>query len=109
MTSSPGSSSTFSTTRITLDDAASGRTRLFLSNNEGVPGLVATRDGILEFVSLDATGRVLRIARDIYRSNFPVLEEPLPPLVENLGNLLRDLESLPGSRVSRAGSEMRGV
>ncbi|RDW85611.1 hypothetical protein BP5796_03936 [Coleophoma crateriformis] len=100
------SAAKFNITHITLNEAASPQTRLFLSSNEGVPGLVATRDGGLEFVPLHATDRVLRLARDIYRNNFPVLEEPLPPLVDNLGNLLRDLESLPGSKVSRAGSEM---
>lgn len=46
----------------------------------------------------------LKIARDLYRSNFPVMDGPLPPLVENMGNLMRDLSSLPDSRFSRCSS-----
>ena len=49
-------------------------------------------------VRLDDPNAVLQIARDLYQSNFPIHGEPLPPLVENMGNLMRDLGSLPENR-----------
>ena len=94
---------------IILNEGETSQLRNFRSNDEGVPGLIVMdSERSSQFVPLEATDRILGVARDIYRGNFPVLEEPLPPLVENLGNLLRDLSSLPGSRVSRAPSEGAG-
>ncbi|KAJ2904877.1 Nicotinate catabolism cluster-specific transcription factor [Zalerion maritima] len=48
---------------------------------------------------------ILSIARNLFRDNYPVRTEPLPPLVESLGNLLRDLGSGAAGRPSRAVSE----
>jgi hypothetical protein len=91
---------------VILNEAETPQSRSFRGSDEGVPGLIVMdADRNSQFVPLEATDRILGVAREIYRGNFPVLEEPLPPLVENLGNLLRDLSSLPGSRVSRAPSE----
>ncbi|OWO98568.1 hypothetical protein B2J93_2886 [Marssonina coronariae] len=50
---------------------------------------------------LDEPNVALKIARDLYRSNFPTMDGPLPPLVENIGHLMRGLSSLPDSRFSR--------
>lgn len=61
--------------------------------------LPAAQDGTL--IQLDDPNAVLQMARDLYRNNFPFEGEPLPPLVENLGNLMRDLGSLPQNRFSR--------
>jgi hypothetical protein len=90
---------------ISLDGPETRETRVFLSLNQGVPGLNYPYAGETIFESLDNPNMVLKIAREIYRNNFPALEDPLPPLVENLGNLMRDLGSLPGSRFSRSCSE----
>ncbi|KAK1826719.1 putative c6 transcription factor protein [Podospora conica] len=83
----------------------------FLQYNRGTPGLRTpvfdegdTRRG--EGVeALSDTGMVLGIARRVLRDNFPVANEPLPPLVESLTTLLRDLGSGPAGRPSRAGTE----
>lgn len=94
---------------VGLNESENETSRIFVKRNKGLPGIVVPRDGSESehrFVPLSASDEVLITARDLYRSNFPGLEEPLPPLVENLGNLLRDLRSLPGSRASRAGSEV---
>jgi hypothetical protein len=52
-------------------------------------------------VRLNNTNAVLQMARDLYRGNFHFGDEPLPPLVENMGNLIRDLCSVPEARFSR--------
>jgi hypothetical protein len=92
--------------QVPLDGPETRETRVFLSLGQGRPGLnYHYVNGEMIFESLENPNIVLKIAREIYRNNFPALEEPLPPLVENLGNLMRDLGSLPGSRFSRSGSE----
>jgi hypothetical protein len=93
---------------VVLNEPETNKNGVFFTSNIGIAVIsVASGDveGGKKFVELTHTNKILEITRNIYRSNFPVLEEPLPPLVENLGNLLRDLRSLPGSRVSRAPSE----
>ena len=59
---------------------------------------------------LSNPGAVLDIARSLLRGGG--CSEPLPPLVESLANLLKDLGSGPASRASkmpsRAASEERG-
>jgi len=90
---------------VVLNEVESSAIRDFRASGEGLPGLRLVTEGGEEFVSLAATDRILGIAREIYQSNYPVRDEGLPPLVENLGNLLRDLSELPGSRVSRAPTE----
>ncbi|TVY89614.1 hypothetical protein LAWI1_G004637 [Lachnellula willkommii] len=86
---------------VVLNEKETAGVRDFRASGEGVPGLMVDE----EFVRLTATNGILRVARDMYRGNFPVVDEGLPPLVENLGNLLRDLGEGPGSRISRAPSE----
>lgn len=99
--------------RIVLNEAESGSTRSWRSSNDGNPGLrTVASDGSDQFVSMGATDRILELGREIYKDNFRSgdlgTEGSVPPLVENLGNLLRDLGSMPGSRVSRAPSEGAG-
>lgn len=93
---------------VVLNEPETPKTTLFLGSSQGMPVIAIKTEDFgtsKRFVELGETGKILTITSDIYRSNFPVLEEPLPPLVENLGNLLRDLGSAPGSRVSRAPSQ----
>lgn len=56
---------------------------------------------------LSDPGAVLFIARQLYRDNYPLHSEPLPPLVESLRNLLRDLDPTvwPSRMPSQAASE----
>lgn len=93
--------------KVVLDGERSRETRIFLSAGHGDPCLtehISEHETI--FASLEDPNVVLKIARQIYRNNYPVLNEPLPPLVQNLGNLMRDLSSLLESRFSRAASEV---
>lgn len=97
---------------VLLDGPETRETRAFVASGQGTPALSpasprftpSSHDGHVEFITLGDPNAVLKSARDLYRNNFPVLEEPLPPLVENMGNLLRDLSSLPESRFSRCPS-----
>lgn len=75
---------------IYLDGEETMDTKAFLQVDRGVPAL-STVSGAMELISNPAG--VLSIARDILRENFPIKSEPLPPLVESLNNLLRDLEN----------------
>ncbi|KAH6684053.1 hypothetical protein B0J14DRAFT_693318 [Halenospora varia] len=93
---------------VLLNNEETMASRHFRSSGQGAPGLELTNDDAdrgREFVELSDTDKILNVARDIYRNNFPDLDGPLPPLVENLGSLLRDLGDSPGSRVSRAPSK----
>jgi hypothetical protein len=47
--------------------------------------------GNVEIVPLADSEAVLELAQEVFRGNFPVKSEPLPPLVEKLSCLLRDL------------------
>lgn len=93
---------------VVLNEPETSSSNLFLASSQGTPFLAAqggeTSSGKI-LIALVEPDKVLCVARDIYRSNYPVLEERLPPLVENLCILLKDLGSLPGSRISRAPSE----
>lgn len=95
---------------MVLNEAETSASTLFLASSQGVPFLSAQDSGAANektLVALAEPDKVLHVARDIYRLNYTILDEGLPPLVENLCILLKDLGSLPGSRVSRAPSEGR--
>ncbi|KAF7891125.1 uncharacterized protein EAF02_001450 [Botrytis sinoallii] len=107
---------------VNLIGPESRETRSFISSGQGTPililpprnstdinaiaGMSETDDFDLnnENIRLSNPNEVLKMARDLYRSNFPILEEPLPPLVENCSNLMRDLSCVPESRFSRCAS-----
>jgi hypothetical protein len=99
--------------QVNLLGTKSRETKTFISTGQGTPiltlaGLLSmhglAESGNVSVVPLSSPNAVLKMARNLYRSNFPILEEPLPPLVENLGNLMRDLGSLPENRFSRCAS-----
>jgi hypothetical protein len=93
---------------VILNEQETSSSTLFLASSQGFPFLsVPSRDssGVKSLIALAEPDKVLGVARDIFRSNYPVFEEGLPPLVENLCILLKDLGNLPGSRISRAPSE----
>ena len=97
-----------------VDGPETRETRAFLSGHLDSPALTLVKslepsiDGFggsaATVVKLADPNAALKIARDLYRSNFPVMDGPLPPLVENMGDLMRDLSSLPDSRFSRCPS-----
>lgn len=100
-----GMSTSRSTSGYTLMDSDENRdTRAFLQLDRGVPGITITGNPADGVESLSNPSVVLSIARDIFRNNFPVVSEPLPPLVESLRSLLHDLGSGAAGRPSRAGS-----
>lgn len=88
---------------IFLDGEESMDTKAFQQFDRGLPAL-RTLNGEAETLSNSAA--VLAIARDIFRENYPVKSEPLPPLVESLANLLRDLGSNSAGMTSRMGSRI---
>ncbi|TQN68654.1 Nicotinate catabolism cluster-specific transcription factor [Colletotrichum shisoi] len=90
---------------ILMDSEENRETRAFLQLNRGVPGLTLNGDPADGVESLSNPNVVLSVARDILRNNFPVVSEPLPPLVESLKRLLQDLGSGAAGRPSRAVSE----
>ncbi|KAK7420627.1 hypothetical protein QQX98_002621 [Neonectria punicea] len=90
---------------VLLDGDESRESRAFLQLDRGVPGLTMNGDANSGVEPLTNSGMVLTIARNVLRDNFPVRHEPLPPLVESLGQLLRDLGSGLAGRASRAMSE----
>jgi hypothetical protein len=93
---------------VILNEHETSSSTLFLASSQGVPFLsVWSGDSNCgkTLIALAEPDKILSVARNIYRRNYPILEERLPPLVENLCILLKDLGSLPGSRISRAPSE----
>lgn len=95
---------------IILDGEESLDTKAFQQFDRGVPALTKLGEGA---EPLSNPAAVLAIARELFRENFPVKSEPLPPLVESLANLLRNLGSgsaglssrVQSRVVSRLGSE----
>ncbi|KAK3943196.1 hypothetical protein QBC46DRAFT_307969 [Diplogelasinospora grovesii] len=104
-TAQPPGPSFFTQKFVVMDGDETRETRAFLQLNRGVPGLTHNGDPKGGVEPLSNPSMILVIARDLFRDNFPVRDEPLPPLVESLGNLLRDLDSRPAGRSSRATSD----
>ena len=92
---------------VLLDGDENRETKAYLQLGRGTPGLAhpGGAQGGVEF--LTNPGVALVVAQDLLQDNFPVRGEPLPPLVESIGKLLRDLGSGPTGtdRPSRAASE----
>lgn len=90
---------------VLVDGDESRETRAFLQLDRGVPGLTMYGDPNAGVESLSNTGMILTISRNLLRDNFPVRNEPLPPIVESLAHLLQDLGSGLAGRASRCMSE----
>lgn len=90
---------------VLVDGDESRESRAFLQLDRGVPGLTMYGDASTGIESLSNTGMVLTISRNLLRDNFPVRNEPLPPLVESLCHLLQALGSGLAGRTSRCMSE----
>jgi len=79
---------------VLLDGEETRETRAFVQLDSGVPALSMSAPnggGNTEIVPLADSETVLGLAQEVFRVNFPVRSEPLPPLVESLSCLLRDL------------------
>ncbi|RFU32330.1 hypothetical protein B7463_g4023, partial [Scytalidium lignicola] len=98
--------------QIVLNESETTQMHTFKLNGGGIPGLKISNsqnESNSEFVPLSDTNRILSLGCELYQQNFPVVDAPLPPLVDNLSALLRGLGSVPSSRVQgRAGSESLG-
>lgn len=91
---------------VLMDQDESRDTKAFLQLDKGIPALTVSGDPRAGVESLSNPGMILTIARNVFRENFPVRTEPLPPLVESLGNLLKDLGSGVAGRPSRVASRV---
>lgn len=98
---------------VVLNASESREISAFISRGHGTPGLIIDspqsfpenqNGGNTTSVKLRDPNNVLKMARSILRRNSLFCPGPLPPLVENIGNLMRDLSSLPESRFSRCPS-----
>ncbi|ORY67299.1 uncharacterized protein BCR38DRAFT_387781 [Pseudomassariella vexata] len=89
---------------VQLDGDESRDVRAFLQLDKGVPIITRNGDVNASTESLSNPGMVLDISRNLFRSNYPVINEPLPPLVESLRNLLMDLGTGLAGRPSRVPS-----
>ena len=89
---------------VLVDGEENRDTKAFVQLDRGVPGLMLSGEADAGVEALSNPSATLSIARNVFRENFPIRSEPLPPLVESLGNLLRDLGSGAGGRPSRVAS-----
>lgn len=96
---------------LLLDGPETQETKAFLQLGRGSPGLTLTGDPQDGAELLSNSGMVLTIAGNLLRANFPVKDEPLPPLVESISKLLGDIGAGQAghgsSRPWRAATEAR--
>lgn len=79
--------------RVYLDDTNSRSAKSFKMLAQGTPGLRSSPISG-SFCSLRNHKGVMRVAEEILKSNFPESQNGLPPLVENLANLMNELGKL---------------
>ncbi|RDW79107.1 Zn(II)2Cys6 transcription factor domain-containing protein [Aspergillus mulundensis] len=83
---------------VSLDSSETDSIKPFISRDLGQPGLTlhsAGSEGTAVFCQLTSPRLVMDVGRQVFESNFPGALDNLPPLVQNLRNLIRDLGSLP--------------
>lgn len=93
------------TTRIFLDDSNEKAAKTFKLLGQGFPGLKSIPAGMpnahhwggtSNFCSLANSKGVMLVSGEILKGNFPESRNGLPPLVENLVNLMNELGKLSG-------------
>ncbi|KAF2214206.1 hypothetical protein CERZMDRAFT_66334 [Cercospora zeae-maydis SCOH1-5] len=91
--------------RVALDDDNDKAAKSFKLIGTGVAGLTSTDGGPVDldrwngrsnFCPLSNSKGVMLISREILRGNFPDSSHGLPPLAENLVNLINELGNLSG-------------
>ena len=96
--SSLESDSNSSCTLLAINSEDISGARSFIAGRQTTPVLVPVKSKLPfketgannnALVRLDDPNMILQMAQDLYRSNFQVEGEPLPPLVENMANLMR--------------------
>ncbi|GIZ38255.1 hypothetical protein CKM354_000167600 [Cercospora kikuchii] len=103
----PGQSASNATqgSRVVLDDDNDKAAKSFKLIGTGVAGLTSTNYGQVDldhwngrpnFCPLSNSKGVMLISRAILKGNFPDSRNGLPPLVENLVNLINELGNLSG-------------
>ncbi|KAL4797787.1 hypothetical protein BDV19DRAFT_37991 [Aspergillus venezuelensis] len=85
---------------LRLDEAKCQPIKAFINRDIGQPGLTLHSNGadgerLATFCPLTSPRLVMEVGRRVLKSNFPGAVDHLPPLVENLHNLLSDLANLP--------------
>ncbi|KAF4989523.1 hypothetical protein FGRMN_9059 [Fusarium graminum] len=88
-TGHPGPSSDL----VSLNGLETRELTIFLELGQGTPSLAAPEGLRLQLEPLENHGAVLSLARLIYRQNYPVTNEAMPPLVESLCRHLVDLQT----------------
>jgi hypothetical protein len=105
---------TESTTTIVINGEETNATKAYIAGRPTTPILSHvwkpassfdnTGVSAMKFIQLEDPNAILKMARDLYENNFPVESKILPPLVNNLGNLMRDLAEMSEKRFSRCAS-----
>ncbi|RSM15944.1 hypothetical protein CEP52_000558 [Fusarium oligoseptatum] len=78
---------------VLLNAQETRESRAFLELGQGTPSLALPAGLRLQIEPLSNRDMALSLARNILRQNFPVLNETLPPMVENLWRRLAELQS----------------
>ncbi len=85
---------------VTLDGPETESVKAFITRSIGQPGLTLHSVGpagenSTVFCQLASPRLVMDVGRQVFDNNFPGATDNLPPLVDNLRNLIRELGSLP--------------
>ncbi|KAL4768215.1 hypothetical protein BDW60DRAFT_225961 [Aspergillus nidulans var. acristatus] len=83
---------------VSLDGPETELIKSFINRSVGQPGLTlhfAGAGNSAVFCPLTSPRLVMDVGRQVYEGNFQGATDYLPPLVENLRNLIRELGSLP--------------
>lgn len=91
---------------VLLDGDQTLAVRAFLQLDQGLPALQHCSDSGTEMEPLTNPSMVLGVACSVLRNNFPVSDEPLPPLVQSLELLLHELGSDPAEMQEPGDSEV---
>ncbi|KAH7236117.1 hypothetical protein BKA59DRAFT_301611 [Fusarium tricinctum] len=79
---------------------------MFLELGQGTPSLASPEGSRLQLEPISNHVAILSLARLIYRQNYPVTHEAMPPLVESLCRHLGDLQNGFGGQMAMAMDEL---